>query len=186
MKRVAVLGSGKGTNLLAILDRAKMEKWDVEFLAISDRERCGFIEKAMKMGIDVKTLPHVKRDECLLKTLNDFSPDLVVLAGYMRILPPFIVEAFKNRILNLHPSLLPSFRGAHAIRDAYEYGVKWTGITVHIVTEELDGGPIIVQQPVPIYDGDDLKSLEERIHVIEHEIYPKVVGKVLKGELKWR
>lgn len=186
MKKVAVLGSGKGTNLLAILDRAKREKWDVEFLAISDKERCGFVEKAMKMGIDVKTLTHVKRDECLLKTLNDFSPDWVVLAGYMRILPPFIVEAFKNRILNLHPSLLPAFKGAHAIRDAYEYGVRWTGITIHIVTKELDCGPIITQQPVPVYDDDDLRSLEERIHVVEHEIYPRVIKKAIRGELTGR
>ncbi len=179
LKRVAVLGSGRGTNLLAILNRGEKKKWEVDFMAISDKKNSGFVEKAVMKGIKVKTLPCIERDEYLLKVLNEFSPDLIVLAGYMRILPPFIVKTFENKILNLHPSLLPAFKGAHAIRDAFEYGVKWTGITIHFVTEELDAGPIIAQQPVPIYEDDDLESLEERMHTVEHELYPRVVEKML-------
>jgi phosphoribosylglycinamide formyltransferase-1 len=184
LKKVAVLGSGKGTNLLAILKRAKEKKWNANFVAISDRKNSGFVEKALKAGLRVKTLPSTRRDEILFEFLNEFSPDLIVLAGYMRILPSFIVSAFEKKILNLHPSLLPAFKGAHAIRDAFDYGVKWTGITVHIVTKELDDGPIIAQQPVQIYDNDNLESLEERIHTIEHEMYPKIIEKALNFDVR--
>ena len=181
MKKVAVLGSGKGTNFLAILKRAREKNWNVDFLAISDKADSGFIENAQRECVNFKVLPQKKDfNEELLEILKDFSPDLIVLAGYMRILPSFVVNAFKGKIINLHPSLLPSFKGAHAIRDAYEYGVKWTGITIHFVTEELDAGPIIAQFPVIVREEDTLESLEKRIHDVEHKFYPQVIEEVLK------
>ncbi len=185
MKKVAVLGSGKGTNFLAILKRASRKAWDAEFLAISDKKDSAFIEKAKSEGVKFEVLPTEKRDEKLLEILKSFSPDLIVLAGYMKILPSAIVKTFEGKIVNLHPSLLPAFKGAHAIRDAFEYGVKWTGVTVHFVNEELDAGPIIAQVPVELRQNDTLESLQERIHDAEHELYPRVVEKILFGGEKF-
>ena len=107
--------------------------------------------------------------------------DLVVLAGFMRILSPFFIRKFKNRILNIHPALLPAFKGAYAIKDAFHYGVKVTGVTVHFVDEKVDHGPILIQEPVTILENESVGELEARIHKIEHRIYPEAIKSVLSG-----
>ncbi len=186
MKRIAVLGSGEGTNFSAIIEYAYSKKWNVDFFAISDVPTSGFIKRAKKAGISYKTidgsLGKKQLNEGIFNTLKELNPNLVVLSGYMRILPPKIVKEFENKIINIHPALLPSFKGAHAIQDAIGYGVKWTGVTVHVVSEEVDGGPILAQTVVPILGNDTIETLTERIHEVEHKIYPFVIEKLLGGE----
>ncbi len=182
MKRVAVLGSGEGTNFSALVKHARSKRLEIEFMAISNVENCGFIKRARNAGVKWKVLNKEKLNDDLLNTLLDFSPQLILLAGYMKILPPRIVNAFEGKILNIHPSLLPAFKGAHAVRDALKYGVKWTGVTVHVVTEELDAGPILAQGVVPILTGDSEESLLSRVHEVEHKLYPFVMEKMLRGE----
>lgn len=186
MKRIAVLGSGEGTNFSAIIEYAYSKKWNVDFFVISDVPSSGFIKRAKKAGISYKTidgsLGKKQLNEGIFNTLKELNPNLVVLSGYMRILPPKIVKEFENKIINIHPALLPSFKGAHAIQDAIGYGVKWTGVTVHVVSEEVDGGPILAQAVVPILGNDTIETLTERIHEVEHKIYPFVIEKLLGGE----
>ncbi len=182
MKRVAILGSGEGTNFSAIVEYSRFRKLEIEFIAISNVENCGFVRRAANIGVPCKILRGEKLNEDLMNILLDFSPHLVLLAGYMKILPASIVNAFRGRILNVHPSLLPAFKGAHAVEDALKYGVKWTGVTVHVVTEELDAGPILAQGVVPVLNDDDKESLLLRIHALEHELYPFVMEKILRGE----
>lgn len=186
MKRIVVLGSGKGTNFSAIIKYARSKKWDVDFFAISNIPSSGFIQRAKKAGIAYRTfdssLNRKQLNEEIFNVLKELNPDLVVLAGYMRILPPKIVREFENKIVNIHPALLPSFKGAHAIQDALHYGVKWTGVTVHVVSEEVDSGPILAQAVVPILNGDTIDTLTARIHEVEHRIYPFVIEKLLGGE----
>ncbi len=186
MKQITVLGSGEGTNFSAIIKYAYLKEWNVDFFAISDVPDSGFIQRAKKAGVDYKTIdgsPGKKRlNEEIFDTLKKLNPDLVVLAGYMRILPPKTVREFGNKIINIHPALLPSFKGAHAIQDVMNYGVKWTGVTVHIVNEKIDAGPILAQAVVPILNHDTIETLTEKIHKVEHEIYPFVIEKLLGGE----
>ncbi len=186
MKRIAVLGSGEGTNFSAIIEYAYSKKWNVDFFAISDVPSSGFIKRAKEAGVSYKTidgsLGKKQLNEEIFNVLKKLNPDLVVLAGYMRILPPKIVREFENKMINIHPALLPSFKGAHAIQDALYYGVKWTGITVHVVSEEVDSGPILAQAVVPILNGDTIDTLADRIHEVEHKIYPFVIEKLLGGE----
>ncbi|HWC31771.1 MAG TPA: phosphoribosylglycinamide formyltransferase, partial [Actinomycetota bacterium] len=122
-------------------------------------------------------------DVALLELLRDRGIEVVCLAGYMRILRPAFVRAMRPRILNVHPSLLPSFPGAHAVRDALAWGVKVTGATVHLVDEEVDHGPVIAQEAVPVLDDDDEETLHARIRAVEHRIYPEAVRLVLDGRL---
>ncbi len=186
MKLVVILGSGEGTNFSAIVEYAHLKKWNVEFFAISDVMSSGFIQRAKKAKIAYKaidgSLGKKYLNEEILDILKKLDPALVVLAGYMRILPPRIVREFKNKIINIHPALLPSFKGRHAIKDAVNYGVKWTGVTVHIVDEEIDSGPILAQAAVPILNNDTIETLTKRIHSVEHKIYPFVIEKLLRGE----
>jgi phosphoribosylglycinamide formyltransferase-1 len=118
-----------------------------------------------------------------IERIRSFSPKLIVLAGFMRILSPAFIDAFEGKIINLHPSLLPSFKGAHGIRDAYDYGVKVTGCSVHWVTPALDGGPILDQKTVRIDAADTLELLEKKVHIAEHQLLPSVVARLSKGEL---
>ncbi len=183
-RRIVVLGSGFGSNFQAIYEYFRNKP--VRILAvISDNPKAFILERARKVGIEAiswnyKELGRRKFNQILLSKLESLEPlDLVVLAGYMRILPPEIVKRFEGRIVNIHPSLLPAFKGLNAIRKAYEYGVKVTGITIHYVSEEVDEGRIIEQVCVRIDEDDTPESLERKIHEVEHETYPKVIEKLL-------
>lgn len=186
--RVAVLASGSGTNLRAMLDDPVVGPWVA--LVVSDREDAYALERARARGVAavfVDPKAYADRagyDRAVLAALKEHDIGFVAMAGFMRILGPELVHAYAGRILNLHPALLPSFPGAHGVRDALAWGVKVTGVTVHLVDEELDHGPIVAQEAVRVLPGDDWESLEERIHETEHRIYPKAVRALVEGRLK--
>jgi len=181
-KKIAVFASGFGSNLQAIIDYIARGSLNGEIaLVFSNNKDAHALERAKKHKIQtVCTNPKdfASRKEFDLKIaeiLKSEKIDLIVLAGYMLLLSPELVAIFKNKIMNIHPALLPSFKGNHGIKDAYEYGVKVTGVTVHFVDKDLDRGPIILQEPVFIDNDDSVESLEEKIHRVEHKIYPKAV-----------
>ncbi|MCR4433997.1 MAG: phosphoribosylglycinamide formyltransferase [Caldiserica bacterium] len=186
MKRIVVLGSGEGTNFSAIVEHFRKKNLEVEIHVISDLENSGILRRAKMYGIPgeliSRSLKKEERNSLLFQRLTELNPDLIVLAGYMLILPPLIVRAFFKKIVNIHPALLPAFKGAQAIEDAFRYGVKWTGVTIHYVDEGVDTGPIIAQIPVPVYEHDTLETMTQRIHGAEHYIYPLVIEKILGGE----
>lgn len=188
--RFAVLASGNGSNLQAIIQAVKKGSIKAQLaVVVSDNPKAFALKRALAAGIatSVAEPKNFKTreafDKAILKELKDFSIDFVVLAGYMRILSPLFVRAYKNKILNIHPALLPAFKGAHAIRDAFDYGVKVTGVTVHLVDEKVDNGPIIFQEPVKVQPKDSLKTLEERIHKVEHKLYPKAIALLIQKTL---
>ena len=188
---IGVLCSGRGTNLQSII--AAVESGQIPApigVVLTDKPDVMALERAEKAGI-----PNfcVNRKECsdkqafeekLVEKLREHGVTLVVLAGFMRILSPYFVRAFKGRILNIHPALLPSFPGAHAHRDVLEYGVKVSGVTVHFVDEGMDSGPIILQAAVPVEDDDTEDTLAARVLVEEHKIYPRAIELYLKNKLK--
>ena len=188
MRRLGILISGRGSNFTAIADNIRSGKLDAEIaLVISNRLDAGGIEAARERGIRVvaipsKGLPREEHDRAVIAELKQAAVDLICLAGYMRLLSPEFIRAFPNRILNIHPSLLPAFPGLDAQQQALDYGVKVTGCTVHFVDEHLDHGPIIVQRPVPVLDGDTVSSLSARILKEEHIAYSEAIAKVLSGE----
>ncbi len=191
MKRFAVLVSGQGSNLQAIVDALNKKKIAAQLcVVVSDNPKAFALTRALKAGfptvvIDPKAFKtREAMDQRLIEELTNFNVDFVVLAGYMRILSPVFVKAFPYQILNIHPALLPLFKGAHAIRDAFEAGVYETGVTVHFVDEEVDHGPIIVQEALPIKKTDTLRTLEERIHKLEHKLYPQVIDDFARGKIK--
>lgn len=180
--KIGVMISGSGTNLQAIID-AVDEGLPVDIVhVVSSRPDAYGIERAKKAGIPVLVLNRDvysdarAADAMIADTLSASGAEYVIMAGYMRMVTGVLLDAFPNRIVNLHPALLPSFVGAHAIQDALEYGVKVTGVTVHFANEEYDKGPIIAQRAVTVREDDTLESLEERIHEVEHEMYPQVIG----------
>jgi phosphoribosylglycinamide formyltransferase-1 len=185
---VAVLASGSGTNLQALL--AEPVVGPRIGLIVSDRADAGVLQRAASQGVAAVHLDpheHASRqdhDGALVALLRDRGAEVVCLAGYMRILSPQVVRAFWGRMLNVHPSLLPAFPGAHAVRDALAWGVKMTGATVHFVDEEVDHGPIVLQEAVPVLDGDDEASLHARIQQAEYRIYPAAVRSLLEGRLR--
>ncbi len=186
--RLAVFVSGNGTNLQAIID-AKICNVEI-VVVLSNNPSAYAVERAKKHGIPVEIVDHrnfPSREEFereILIRLEPYNIDLIALAGFMRILSPFFIRSYKNRIINLHPALLPSFPGTHAARQALDYGVKFTGCTVHFVDEGVDTGPIILQAVVPIYDTDTEDSLLERIHKEEHKIYPEAIRLFAEGKLR--
>jgi phosphoribosylglycinamide formyltransferase 1 len=186
--RAAVLASGAGTNLQALLDDPVVGPAVV--LVVSDRPTAGALDRARAAGIRAVHLDPAEHgsgqahDLALVDLLRSERIDALCLAGYMRILGLEMIRAFPNRILNVHPSLLPAFPGAHAVRDALAWGVRVTGCTVHIVDEEVDHGPIVAQEPVPILDGDDEASLHARIQEAEHRLYPRAVRALVEGRLR--
>ena len=184
--KLIVLASGNGSNFEAIVRHIRDENLPLKVTyLLTDNPKAYALKRAERLGIPSKILDYKSfdnRDEynrALLKFLKSLDFDLIVLAGYMRILPPFIVREFWRKIINIHPSLLPAFPGLHAIEKAYKYGVKVTGVTVHYVDEGVDTGPIIMQECVKIEDDDTLETLEEKIHKVEHEIYIKAIKKIL-------
>ena len=185
-KRLAVFVSGNGTNLQAIID-AGIPSVEI-VLVLSNNPVAYALERARKHGIPVEVADHRQysgREEYeihLLKVLEPYCLDLIALAGFMRILSPMFVKAYKNKIINIHPALLPAFPGIHSARQALESGVKYTGCTVHFVDEGVDTGPIILQTAVPVYDDDDEESLLEKIHKEEHRIYPEAIDLIACGK----
>ena len=190
-KRIGVLLSGRGSNFEALAESVAAGRIPNAEIAtvISNREGAPGIDRARARGITTRVLPSkgLERetyDRQVAAVLDENKVDLVCLAGYMRLLSPYFVAKFPNRILNIHPSLLPSFPGLESQRQALEYGVKFAGCTVHFVDENLDAGPIIVQAVAPVKDDDTEASLSERILKEEHRIYSEAVRLVLEGKYK--
>lgn len=189
--KIAVLVSGNGSNLQAIID--SIEKGHIKNAAInvviSNKANAYALERAKNHGINTVFLDPGEYDKdgydrTILKILNQYNTDLLLLAGYFRILGNEIIELYRNRVMNIHPSLLPAFKGLHAQKQAFEYGVKVAGCTVHFVDEGLDSGPIILQRCVPVLPGDTEETLTARILEQEHIIYPEAVRLFTEGKLK--
>jgi phosphoribosylglycinamide formyltransferase-1 len=186
--RIAVLASGSGTNLQALLDDAFCGSRIA--LVVSDRRDAFALERARGRGVPAMFLdPAGSGDreaygDALLAALAGHGIDLVVLAGFMRILPARVVRPFEGRMVNVHPALLPAFPGAHAVADALAWGAKTTGVTVHLVDEEVDHGPIVFQEPVEIRDDDDRETLADRIHEVEHRLLPRAVRAMAEGRVR--
>lgn len=189
---IAVFVSGNGTNLQALMDaeaRGKLGGGKI-VLVVSDQAGAFAITRAKKREKDTYVQEKTgyssreEYDKDIVKKLKEYDIKLIVLAGFMRILSGHFVSEYRNRIINIHPALLPSFIGTHGIRDAFEYGVKVTGVTVHFVTGELDSGPIILQECVKMETKDTLATLEKKIHKVEHKLYPEAVRLYVQGKLR--
>jgi phosphoribosylglycinamide formyltransferase 1 len=190
-KRIGVLLSGRGSNFVALADSVAAGRIpDAEIaIVVSNREGAAGIDKAKDRGIPTRVIPSkgLERepyDRQVVAVLREHKVDLICLAGYMRLLSSYFVASFPNRILNIHPSLLPSFPGLESQRQALEYGVKIAGCTVHFVDENLDAGPIVLQAAIPVHDADTEVTLSERILAEEHRIYSEAVRIVLEGKFK--
>lgn len=193
-RRLGVLISGRGSNLQAIIDAIASNALNAEIaVVISNRSDAAGLTLAQRAGIEALVLDHTDKaafptredyDRALVRVLQKRQVRLVCLAGFMRLLTKVFLEAFPHAIVNIHPSLLPSFPGTNAQYQALEHGVKWTGATAHLVTAELDGGPIVLQEPVPVKDSDGLETLAARILEREHHLYPLAIQLLLNGG--WR
>ena len=191
--RLGVLLSGSGTNLQAIIDRIEQGTLDATIeLVVSSRMDAYGLKRAEKHGLQTLTLSKdlyadpLVADEVIATELKMHQVDYVIMAGYMRKVHAPILDTYPNRVVNLHPALLPSFKGAHAIADAYEYGVKVTGVTVHFANDQYDCGPIIAQQALVVEEGWTVDELEEHIHAIEHELYPNTIQLLSEGRVRVR
>ena len=187
---LGVLISGSGTNLQAVIDACASETLDARVaVVISNKSGAFGLERARRAGIPAVHLDiadYRDRDaynRAIRETLEEHEVGLVVMAGYMRLLGSEVLEAFPGAVINLHPALLPSFAGASAIRDAFEYGVKVTGVTVHFADEVFDRGPIICQEAVRIEEDDTLATLEAKIHEVEHRLLPEAIGLIAEGRV---
>jgi phosphoribosylglycinamide formyltransferase-1 len=191
--RVAVLLSGRGSNFRAIHDAMAEGKINGGVVAVvSNRAEAPGLQTARERGLEALYLDpkayasKEAYDVAIVEELQKRAVDLVCLAGYMKIVTPLFCQAFRNQIMNIHPALLPSFPGLHAQKQAVDYGVRYSGATVHFVSEEVDGGPIILQQVVPVYQDDTEETLADRILVWEHKIYPEAVRLYFEGKLEVR
>lgn len=191
--KIGVLISGSGTNLQAIIDRINDGSLNASVeLVISSRPDAYGLKRAEAAGVDSLTLSkefykeNDDSDEFIARMFRARGCEYIIMAGYMRMVHASLLDAFPNRVVNLHPALLPSFRGAHAIRDAFDRGVKVTGVTVHFANEEYDKGPIIAQRALAVEEGWDVDTLEAHIHEIEHELYPEVIGWLADGRVHVR
>jgi len=188
-RRLGVLISGRGSNLQSIIDAVGSGKLDATIaLVVSNRADAGGLRRARDAGVPAVFLDprgHATRDDydqAIVEALRTHDVGLVCLAGFMRLVGSRLLKAYPNRILNIHPSLLPSFPGLEAQRQALSHGVRVSGVTVHLVNAELDGGPIIAQAAVPVLEDDSVESLSARILVEEHRLYPEAIRRVLLGE----
>jgi len=183
---IAILVSGRGSNLGAILNAVKAGRLNAKVAAIvSNKEGVGAIEIAKRFGLEVKVIPsgglsREEHEKLVFNYLKEFEIDYVVLAGYMRILSPYLLRKYEDergfyRVVNIHPSLLPAFPGKDAYQDAFQYGVKLSGITIHLVDEDIDHGPILAQEAFPRLPGDTLDEFRGRGLAIEHVLYPAVL-----------
>ncbi len=189
MPRIAVFASGSGSNFQALADAASSQKLGAELaLLVCDKPRAYVLERAQAANV-----PHVvfepkqylsreQYEHDVLHVLEEYDIDWIVLAGYMRLITPVLLQAYEGRMVNIHPSLLPAFPGLHAVRQALDYGVKVTGVTVHLVDEGMDTGPIVAQQAVVIEPGDTEAELTARIQAVEHDLYPQVVRRLVSGK----
>ena len=191
--KLGVLISGSGTNLQAIIDRIADGTLDASIeLVVSSRPSAFGLKRAEAAGLQTLTLSKdvyadpEQADEIIAAELVRRGVDYVIMAGYMRKVHDPILATFPNRVVNLHPALLPSFPGAHAIQDAYDRGVKVTGVTVHFANAAYDQGPIIAQEPVRVEEGWSVDELEEAIHAVEHVLYPQVIGLLAEGRVQVR
>lgn len=187
--KIGVLLSGSGTNLQAIIDEIA-NGLPVEIVhVLSSRPDAYGIERARAAGIPVTVFDRScyedreAADARIAALMQEARAEYLVMAGYMRKLTPVVLEAFPDRVLNLHPALLPSFKGAHAIQDAFDAGVKVTGVTVHFANEDYDKGPIVAQEPVRVEEGWTVDELEAAIHAIEHVLYPRVLRQLAEGRV---
>jgi phosphoribosylglycinamide formyltransferase-1 len=190
-RRLGILISGRGSNLQAIIDAIESGRLDASVaVVISNKPEASGLERARAAGIEALAIPHrgfptrADFDRALVDALQAREVGLVCLAGFMRLVGEPMLEAFPQAILNIHPSLLPAFPGIDAQRQAIEYGVKVSGVTVHLVNSDLDGGPVVLQRSVPVLDGDTPETLAGRILAEEHQIYPEAISLVLDG--RWR
>ena len=190
-RTLGVLISGRGSNLQAILDAIAEGRLDARVgVVVSNQADAQGLERAEKAGVPTAVLSHKDYDsreafdEAVFARLKKHDVDVVCLAGFVRILSPVLVRAFPNRVLNIHPSLLPAFVGLHAQRQAVEHGAKVSGCTVHLVDEEVDHGPILLQTPVPVEEGDSEESLSARILEQEHKLYPEAIQLILDGKVR--
>jgi phosphoribosylglycinamide formyltransferase-1 len=190
MKRIVILISGRGSNMEAIVQRCAQERWLAQVVAvIANRPQAAGLQFAHEHGIATAVVDHQRFstrgafDAALAEAIDAHRPDLVVLAGFMRILGDAFVQRYEGRMLNIHPSLLPAFPGLHTHRRAIEAGCKVSGATVHLVTPQLDHGPIVMQSVVPVLLDDSEQSLAARVLATEHRIYPQAVQWFVRGEL---
>ena len=190
---LGVLISGSGTNLQAIIDAIERGELPAEIrVVVSNRGDAYGLTRAQQHSLPTSVIPHKDFpsreafEAAIIKTLQECGVELVVLAGFMRLLSPFFIRAFPQRIMNIHPALLPAFPGLHAQRQALEWGARVSGATVHFVDEEMDHGPIIMQAAVPVYPDDTEESLSSRILVQEHRIYPYAIRLFVEGRLEVR
>lgn len=187
--KIGVLLSGSGTNLQAIIDAIAGGLPTDIVLVVSSRPDAYGIERARAAGIPTLVMNREKyadvlaADAQIVEALREAGAEYVVMAGYMRKVTSVMLDAFPNRVLNLHPALLPSFKGAHAIADAFNAGVKVTGVTVHFANADYDKGPIVAQRAVPVAESDTLDTLEAKIHDVEHVLYPEVIGLIAEGRV---
>jgi phosphoribosylglycinamide formyltransferase-1 len=188
--RIGVLASGRGTNLQAILDACEDGRLPARVvLVLSDRPDAPALERARKAGVPTRSIlpanvpTREAHDAALVAALRAAEVETVVLAGYMRLVTPGFLQAFPNRVINVHPALLPAFPGLHAQRQAIEYGVKVTGCTVHFVDEGVDTGPIFLQEALPVEEGDDEARLAARIRVVEHRLLVEALRLLAEGRV---
>ena len=191
--KLGVLISGSGTNLQALIDAIAAGRLDASIeLVVSSRPSAFGLKRAEAAGIQTLTLSKeiyadpMVADEVIATELRRAGVDYVLMAGYMRMVHGPILASFPNRVVNIHPALLPSFKGAHAIQDAFDYGGKVTGVTVHFANSDYDCGPIIAQRPVEVEDGWTVDQLEARIHEVEHQLYPHVAQLLAEGRVHVR
>jgi phosphoribosylglycinamide formyltransferase 1 len=189
--RIVVLASGSGTNLQAILDQLHRGDERIEVVGVaSDKPDAMALERARKAGVETAVFPSAEyedrgaRDAALADWVEERAADLVVLAGYMQLLSPEFVGRFRNRMINVHPALLPAFPGIDAVQQAIDHGSKITGVTVHFVDEGVDSGPIILQRPVPIAPGRDWDETEKVIHATEHALLPETIRLIAAGRVR--
>jgi len=192
-KSAAILISGSGTNLQSFIDKSATGELDLDIaVVLSNKPGVAGIDRAREARIPVECLEHGEYpdresfDAALNETLDRYSPDLIILAGFMRILTPVFIDHFAGRIFNIHPSLLPKYPGLDTHQRAIDAGDRWAGSTVHFATEELDGGPPVIQGRVPVERDDTARSLAARVLKVEHQIYPKAAALFISGRLEYR
>lgn len=192
-RTIGVLCSGRGTNLQAVLDAARAGRLHARVaVVVSDRAQAPALTRAARAGlhahwVNPRAFPsRAAFERALIRVLEGHRVQLVCLAGFMRILSPVFVRRFPNRIVNIHPALLPAFPGAHALRDALAWGAKVTGVTVHLVDEDVDHGPILLQEALAVKPGESEAQLLARVHRIEHRLYPKAIRLMLDGRVRVR
>lgn len=192
MKKLAIFVSGNGSNMQNIIIECHNGRIPAQVsLVVSDNPDAKAVTRASNYGVTVFAIDRKHFTEKaafeaeIIRALDKYKADFIVLAGFMRILSPEFVQKYKGKIINIHPSLLPAFPGAHGIKDAFDAKVQETGVTVHFVEEAVDGGPVILQKKVQVTPEDTLETLEEKIHEVEYEIYPEALRKLLKREIKY-